>query len=334
VTSPVAVVLTPVRNEAWILERFLRCAEMWADHIVIADQGSVDGSREIARSHSKVMLIDNPSEGYDEGARQRLLLEAARTIPGPRVLFALDADEIMTADWIGSAAWTSLRDARPGTVLRLGWANVLPGAHSCWLPDHDIVFGYVDDGAAHHGPQIHSERLPVSEDAPALRPEAIKVLHYQYSDWHRMKSKQRWYQCWEQLRVPAKRPIQLYRQYHHMDAIPPENVRPMVADWLTRYEDTGIDMRGVQAEPVYPWDEDVLDWILLHGARRFRKIAMWDVDWLQVADHARKSVDPRLLQDPRGPTARLIHRWLAATQARATERRVRLAQRALIPFGW
>ncbi len=333
-TSPVAVVLTPIRNEAWILERFLRCAELWADHIVIADQNSDDGSREIARSHPKVMLIDNPSPGYDEGARQNLLLEAARTIPGPRVLFALDADEMMTANWIGSTTWDALREAGPGTVLRLGWANVLPGAHSCWLPDYDSVFGYVDDGAAHQGSQIHSQRLPVSEDAPVIRPETVKVLHYQYADWRRMKSKQRWYQCWERLRVPGKRSIQLYRQYHHMDAIPPERIRALPPAWLDAYEALGIDMRTVPEMPLYPWDEEVIDWIVTHGARRFRQLDIWDVDWSAVAERSGRQVEPDLVRDPRGPMTRLIHRWLAATQARAETSHIRLAQRALIPFGW
>src|SRR5262249_2382498 len=89
---PTTIVVTPVRKEAWILDRFLRCASLWADHIVVADQGSTDGSRAIAARHSKVTLVDNTAPGYDEGARQRLLLDAARAFPGPRVIFALDAD--------------------------------------------------------------------------------------------------------------------------------------------------------------------------------------------------------------------------------------------------
>lgn len=36
------VCLTPVRNEAWILERFLKAAELCADHIVLADQDSTE----------------------------------------------------------------------------------------------------------------------------------------------------------------------------------------------------------------------------------------------------------------------------------------------------
>ena len=35
---PTVICVTPVKNEARILPRFLRCAATWADHILIADQ--------------------------------------------------------------------------------------------------------------------------------------------------------------------------------------------------------------------------------------------------------------------------------------------------------
>ena len=45
--KPLLVVLTPVFNEAWILPAFLKATSLWADYIIIADQMSTDGSREI-----------------------------------------------------------------------------------------------------------------------------------------------------------------------------------------------------------------------------------------------------------------------------------------------
>ena len=61
--TPKIICLTPVLNEAWILDRFIRCASLWADHIIIADQGSTDGSREIAQRYDKVIFIDNKKTG-------------------------------------------------------------------------------------------------------------------------------------------------------------------------------------------------------------------------------------------------------------------------------
>jgi glycosyltransferase involved in cell wall biosynthesis len=80
---PSIICLTPVKNEAWILDRFLRCASLWADYIIIADQGSTDSSREIALRYPKVVLIDNLSLEFSEVQRQQLLLDAARQIDGP-----------------------------------------------------------------------------------------------------------------------------------------------------------------------------------------------------------------------------------------------------------
>src|SRR5262249_47213302 len=54
-TSPrPVVVLTPVRNEAWILARFLAVTARFADLILVADQGSTDGSAELCRACPKV----------------------------------------------------------------------------------------------------------------------------------------------------------------------------------------------------------------------------------------------------------------------------------------
>ena len=118
-TETKLICLTPVRNEAWVLERFLQCASVWADHIVVADQISDDGSREIAARHPKVILVDNPASDYNEGERHRLLFERARQIPAARrVMIALDADEVLSADWEQSDEWAMLRSAKPGTAIR------------------------------------------------------------------------------------------------------------------------------------------------------------------------------------------------------------------------
>src|SRR5437773_12541499 len=61
VSDPVrVVVVTPVRNEAWILERFLSVTSRFADHIIVADQRSSDDSRAICSRYGKVTVIDNP----------------------------------------------------------------------------------------------------------------------------------------------------------------------------------------------------------------------------------------------------------------------------------
>ena len=335
---PTVILLTPVKNEAWILERFLRAASLWADHVVLADQQSTDATREIAARFPKVTVVDNDSGRYDEAARQRLLLAAARNLPaagGPdarRVLLALDADEFLAADFADQPGWHEILAAPPGTVVRLDRVNVAPGATTGWVADPGYLFGFVDDGSDHGGETIHSARLPTPEGAPVLHPDGLKVLHLQFVDWPRMKSKQRWYQCWERLEHPAKRPVTLFRQYNYMDA-DLGRATPLPAAWTARYDAEGIALGATDGAPFHHWDRDVLGWMATHGPDRFRRLAVWDVDWNRV--NAVAGVAPgRRFDDPRTPFERRVLAWLARTQPHADRLPVRIAQKLLHPLGW
>jgi hypothetical protein len=328
------ICVTPVKNEAWILDRFLTCASLWADVIVVADQGSEDGSREIARSFPKVRLVENSGSAYDEGARQRLLLDAAREIPGPRLIVALDADEALSANALTAAEWDVARAAEPGTVLEFDWVNLLPGLERCWIPPEPVPFGFVDDGSPHDGAAIHSTRLPTPATAERMRLRQVKVLHYQYVNWARMKSKQCWYQCWEALNNPSKRPIQLYRQYHHMDAMPEDQQHPVDPEWFRAYDASGAGPGSLANGHASHYDAEVLDWLVEHGGNRFRRLGIWDVDWEQAAAELGRDLPPDATRDPRSASERAVHGWLARTQARSGDRRVRWLQRLLVPAGW
>src|SRR5690349_7454919 len=116
-SSPQVICLTPVKDEAWILDRFLACASEWADRIIIADQGSTDGSREICSLYPKVTVIENPSKSFNEPQRRAMLIDEARKTPGPKLLIGLDADEMLSANWKDSAEWQAALRVPPGTIL-------------------------------------------------------------------------------------------------------------------------------------------------------------------------------------------------------------------------
>src|SRR6185312_9661589 len=113
------IVITPAKNEAWILDRFLAVTSQFADVIIVADQHSTDGSLDIYPKYPKVHLVSNNDSNYDEATRQLLLLKTARSLvpDHKRVILALDADEILAADSLNTPGWQSMLDARPGTVL-------------------------------------------------------------------------------------------------------------------------------------------------------------------------------------------------------------------------
>ncbi|MEZ4695928.1 MAG: glycosyltransferase family 2 protein [Rhodothermales bacterium] len=335
--SPTLYCLTPVKNESWILDRFIRCAETWADHIVIADQFSDDGSRDIALRHPKVTLVDNDSAAYDEGARVNLLMRTARSIPaaGKRIFISLDADEALSANWsTSSTEWNAVLNATPGTVIGFDWVNVLPGYKEAFIPEGVKWFGYVDDGVNFEPSVIHSPRLPWSSDSPSLVLKDIKALHFQYTDWSRMRSKQRWYQAWERIRFPKKRAVTLFRQYNHMMAIPEKLKGHFRDEWFEAYENAGIEMRAITPQDYYWWDVDVLDMMAEHGTKRFSRLAIWDVDWNVIAKLAGRSDLDGRLNDPRSDFEKRILHWLLLTQIDQYRPATRLIQKLLQPFGW
>jgi len=333
---PTVICLCPVKNESWILDRFLKCASAWADHIIVLDQLSNDGSRDIARRYSKVMLLDNSNLDFNEPERQAMLLEAARRIPGPRLLIALDADEVLSANFMNGLEWTNLLNAPASTVGFFKWENVAPDFTYCWLGGHgsSIPFAFMDDGSEHVGDVIHSRRVPTPPQAPEMHFQDIRVLHYQFTDWQRMRSKQRWYQCWERLNRPARSSIDIYRQYHHMDGITDAEKHPLCESWLRGYEQRGIDMRTVCSQSLSHWDREVILFFIQHGSAMFKREAVWDVDWVELAMRMMPEISDRNFADPRSWVDKAVHAWLQRTQSHLSKLSVRVVDKAIKMLGW
>ena len=338
-SRPIVICLTPVKNEAWILDRFLKCASLWADHIIIADQFSDDGSREIAQKYSKVILINNPMTNYNEYEMRSLLFDEARKVPGPRLLIALDADEMLTANFLESPEWHKILNAKPGTVIGFRLVNIKPDLTSYWSPKKEFLFGFMDDGSEYKGSKIHTYRIPIPDTSSIIMLNEIKVLHYQYTDWDRMESKHRWYQCWERLNNPKRRPIDIYRQYHHMYAIASNEIQKLQPEWFSGYEQLGIDMLSVNRSEFYRWDKEVLDYFNEYGTAKFRREVVWDVNWLEITRKIDDKYSGTAIYDPRNNTEKYIHSWLTKTQPYASKigikfLGIKLIDLSLRAFGW
>lgn len=332
--KPTIICLTAVRNEAWILDRFLKCASLWADHIIIADQQSDDRSREIARNYPKVVLIDNPFSAPNEYERNKILLEAARRIPAPRLLIVLDADEILTANFMESPEWDMILSAPLGSVIKFNRAELRPDLCSYWMSIHEFPLGFMDDGSKYASAEIHSIRIPVTPGTPTITLQEIKVLHYQYTDWERMRSKHRWYQCWERLNRPSRRAIDIYRQYHHMFAINKKDIQPVLKEWLFGYEQSGIDMTSIYHEEIFWWDREILSLLAKYGAKTFKQQAIWDVYWPALSNKINPNGTQVACRDPRNMLDKYIHRWLLETQPIQSRFDVRLVGKILRLLGW
>ena len=336
--------MTPVLNEAWILERFLQCTSLWADHIIIADQKSTDGSREIARRFPKVKIVDNASGTYDENQRQQMLVAEARRIPGPRLLLALDADEFFTANFLTHPEWDTILRAPPGTVISFPW----PFVHSrgtelgYFLLAKEQIAGFMDDESGHQGAVIHSCRVPTPPGARRLQLRAIKLMHYCLMDYSRAESRLRWYRSWEQVNR-GKHPIEIYRFYNTLFAVPHNAVKPVPAEWIEGYERQGIDMTSTNRDGSYRWDRDVVQMFEEHGTARFKRLSIWDADWSNLHAEMHPDKPRKRFDDPRNGFEKLVHRWLRWTQRYYCSQESptffgkvhhRLVETALRPFRW
>lgn len=327
------ICVTPVRNEAWIIERFLAAAKTWADHVIVADQGSTDGTLQQLQSTPGAEVVINESAVFDEAHRQKILLDRARQFGGKRILIGLDADEALSANCLESKEWKQIENAEPGTILRFRWVNVLPGFKEVWILPKHSAFGFVDNGCDFTGWRIHSPRVPQPENAPVIDLDEIVVLHFQYVAWERMIAKHRWYQAWEHLKHQQKGPLEIFREYHHMyGSWDKSEIHPLQPEWLEGYERAGIDFRSLQSEPVTWWDREIVEILREHGPERFRRIAIWDQDWNEMATHIRTNGAD--LSDPRSVWEKTVHRLLRATQACRSNLAVRGLERLLRMTGW
>jgi GT2 family glycosyltransferase len=59
--KPLLICLTATRNYGWVTRAFLKSNSLWADLIIIADQHSTDGTREIVSEQFKnnVLILQN-----------------------------------------------------------------------------------------------------------------------------------------------------------------------------------------------------------------------------------------------------------------------------------
>jgi len=267
------IVLTPVKNESWILPLFLQSTSIWADYIIIADQRSTDGSLEIYSLFPKVIVINNDSVDLDEGYRDSLLINKAREIvPEGGILFRIDADEIFTPSSFDSDEWKKMIQSEPGSVWRFPWINLCAGFTNYWNPGTSMFGAFVDDGRPYaQVGLIHSREMFTPEDES--QGKVLKkcfLLHYQFTDWRRMRSKHRWYQCYEKVTFPRKSAIDIYRTYHWMysdkysySLIPDE--------WKNDYLKYGIDMTAVSFQKEFWWDKKVEEYFKEYSPSYFWK---------------------------------------------------------------
>lgn len=286
--SPKIVVITPVKNEAWILDRFLSVTSQFADYIIIADQNSTDGSQSICKKYPKVILIENKAEKFNEAERQLLLIKTARDlVQEHKIILALDADEILAANATKTASWQKMLQAKPGTILFFEKPDLFVTTHQCLRTGILTPLGYVDDGAEHQPQKIHSVRVPMPEYANRLHIHDIKIIHYATTRLDAHASKLRMYTVVENVLEVGNVIGRRSRYSSKPNYLSLGKVETAPNEWFANWETLGIDMHTIIKHKYYYYDFEVLRYFHKYGWRRFRMEDIWQYDWEACRQYAK-----------------------------------------------
>ena len=324
-TTPIHIVMTPVRNEAWGLRAFLEATSLWADYVIIADQMSTDGSREIAKEYPKVILIDNKNPEFNEAERQAMLVAKAREVAAGRdtLLWGLDADEILAANTFETEDWNHIVNSVPGDVFWFKWAEICPNQKEYWLsPTTYYPWLFHDDGKEPHGNYVrnmHSMRIPYPiGEKQIYYVDDFRVLHLAYLNQYRVASKFRFYQFvdWE---MNKRSPISLNRSYFQTKMS--EEVRPLPKEFLYNKEKYGFDVMELVDTKVAKcyMDSYIVDRLGRHSMKELRRLDIWDEVFCSTYN----------LEDPRRIVDKWVHSYLRNTAKKRDKKMVRIIDKIL-----
>jgi hypothetical protein len=285
--KPKLIVITPVKNESWILEKYLTFTSLWADYIIIADQNSTDNSIEIAQKFEKVTVVKNDGE-YNEFERTKILLSEARKIEGKKIIFALDADEFLSANYMDSPEWQTVLNATEKTLFNIERVNLTPDFNS-YFGGLRMIIALVDDDSSTIEETskaiIHNIRLPWPKNAEVIHLNDIKILHLDYISEKRVLSKLRWYQCFEKFKFnhSDKYLREKYLFFNKMnDFLKTKNCLNITKNWLQNFKSYKLDFTSYK-EPFLWWDEELLKLFDKEGIQKFKNLDINDVDWVKLA---------------------------------------------------
>jgi hypothetical protein len=317
------IALLPVKNEAWVLEHTLACLSSFCDVVLVNDQRSEDGSREIGKRFPKVVWIDSPESQICEQARWQLW-DTARQYDGTNLLWCTDADELVSPRLARQFLERQGAQLDAGTVIDCLYCHLWggPTRYRTGLGQYTPYWkpvAIVDDRRVNYDRSralpLHEERVPVSPDSPRVRAEGVPVLHLQWLLPDRSQMRQAWYRCREWMHGGQSAPtinsfysITLPTWYVQTAPIPP--------GWLD-----GVTVPGTAIDTEPSWQEaEILGWFNERGVEFFEPLEIWHVARLRGEFRRRAGRNPKPDRSyrPAWPvrTRRLSRRVLHAVKRR------------------
>jgi hypothetical protein len=124
-----ALGIAMVKNEADVIEAFVRHNMSLLDALVIIDNDSIDGTREILvqlqQQGLPIILFDDPIVGHFQSEIVTAVYRKVVPNFNPRFVFLLDADEFIVTP-SRETLYTQLRALHPATQARYCWRTYIP----------------------------------------------------------------------------------------------------------------------------------------------------------------------------------------------------------------
>ena len=310
---PKLIVTTPVRNEAWVLDAFLTCTSSWADYIIIADQHSTDGSRDIATRFPKVTLIDNPCDEWVEFKCRARLLEEASKIEGNKAIFALDADEFLSEGFLSTASWNKIMESTGNEIFCFRWLNLygdyyhgqIEGGGAEWAAHYTENTNILSEYLTREKNAVHCQRIPCLDGACCKYTmiEDIRFVHLGNLNHERLRNKLDFYQLVNLDKNPQKsNPVSMYRAYSSvLNTKVPKLDNPVKISTADGRDITPIIRTSDHGQH---YIDEIVAIINREGIKKFEKICIWENPDLRAAGINFKP--PLHIQ--------LLHVYLRATQ--------------------
>lgn len=326
---PTIVVITPVRNEAWVLEAFLTCTSSWADYIILADQHSDDGTREIAQKYEKVILIDNPTQEWYEYLCRTKLLEEAAKIPGDKIIFGLDADEFLSEGFEKTESWQNIMNAKGNQIFCFNWLNLYDNystaeytnMHFEWAAHFDSSLDFVEEYRTRERHAVHCSRVPCleTERCQYINVDDFWVVHLAKLNHQRIRQKFDFYQVtWVDKNQEKANPIGMYRGYNKY--YPDELSRlGQPIKLCCKGDDTDYSYLVKSSDYGKHYVDEMVQVFRREGTDKFLKLCIWDNPYLKTA-----GINPQI------PFKyRFLHWYLRKTQHKANNGVVKFLDRVL-----
>ena len=328
---PKIITVIPVKNDGWFIEKSIRSAVEWSDHVFVADESSTDGSHEIYRKLEKEysnlsIVYDRPKFDFNTPDSRNYALDLARNFDGENIIFEIHADEIMTAEILKPEIKNKLIETMsPKSSLMVPWINLWKSPlyyrsdNSIWSKSKTWIAFRDDRKAKFEGPVFHGPRAPESFLENKIEIDYLQLMHYQFVNLSMERSKQALYQIFERNHYLNKNIEYINKIYACAFDERKVNLIRLEDKHYIPWVKKGIKIDEEYPENSYNWrDTEVLKNFKKNGAKFYKNINIWYINWEEKRQEAIKrgieNIPDKPITDPRDLSTKLAHKFLMKYQ--------------------